>query len=106
MQANWIGKSQGVEIKFGLKGDKRIIPVFTTRVDTIFGATYIVLAPEHPLVKEIVKGTRQESAVLKFIEKVGKESKVVRSSSDVKKKASLPEDMRSILLIMKRCRYG
>jgi len=85
MQANWIGKSQGVKIHFRLKEDNRIIPVFTTRVDTIFGATYIVLAPEHPLLKEIIKGKPQENQVLKFIDKVTKESKVVRTSSDVKK---------------------
>ncbi|MFA5724773.1 MAG: leucine--tRNA ligase [Candidatus Omnitrophota bacterium] len=85
MQANWIGKSQGVEIYFKVKAAGKVIPVFTTRVDTIFGATYIVLAPEHPLVKELIKGKSQESGALKFIEKVSRESKVVRASSDVKK---------------------
>jgi len=85
MQSNWIGKSQGVEIFFRLKDSDKIIPVFTTRVDTIFGCTYIVLAPEHPLVKELVKGKVNEKEVLNFIDKVARESKVVRSSSDVKK---------------------
>ena len=85
MQANWIGKSQGVEIYFKVKTVDKVIPVFTTRVDTIFGATYIVLAPEHPLVKELIKGKPQEGEALKFIEKVSSESKVVRASSDVKK---------------------
>jgi len=85
MQNNWIGKSLGVEIYFRLDNSDKIIPVFTTRVDTIFGATYIVLAPEHPLVKEIVKGKPQEKEVLKFIEKVSKETKQVRSKDDVKK---------------------
>ncbi len=85
MQSNWIGKSQGVEIYFRLKEDSKIIAVFTTRQDTIFGATYIVLAPEHPLVKEIIAGRPQEKTVLKFIEKVSKESKIVRQAADVKK---------------------
>ena len=85
MQGNWIGKSQGVEIYFRLKESDKIIPVFTTRVDTIFGATYIVLAPEHPLVAEIIKGKSEEKEALKFIHKVSKESKAVRSSEDVKK---------------------
>ncbi len=85
MQANWIGKSQGVEIYFRLKESKTIIPVFTTRADTIFGATYIVLAPEHPMVSELIKDKPQEKAVSQFIERVSKESKVVRASSDVKK---------------------
>ena len=85
MQSNWIGKSEGVQIYFRLKDNDKIIPVFTTRVDTIFGATYIVLAPEHPLVKEIIKGKAEEKGVLKFIHQVFKESKSIRSSKDVKK---------------------
>lgn len=85
MQNNWIGKSSGVDIYFRLKNSDKIIPVFTTRVDTIFGATYIVLAPEHPLVKELIKGKPEEKEALGFIEKASKESKLVRTSSDVKK---------------------
>ncbi|HNW39505.1 MAG TPA: class I tRNA ligase family protein, partial [Candidatus Omnitrophota bacterium] len=85
MQNNWIGKSSGVDIYFKLKGSGKIIPVFTTRVDTIFGATYIVLAPEHPLVKELIKGKPEEKEVLRFIERAAGQSKIVRTSSDVKK---------------------
>ncbi|MCU0652572.1 MAG: leucine--tRNA ligase [Candidatus Omnitrophica bacterium] len=85
MQNNWIGRSQGVEIYFPLDNSDKIIPVFTTRVDTIFGATYIVLAPEHSMVKDLIKGKPGEKESLKFIAKVAKESKVVRGSSDVKK---------------------
>ncbi|MBM3249609.1 MAG: leucine--tRNA ligase [Candidatus Omnitrophica bacterium] len=85
MQANWIGKSSGVEIYFRRKDNNAIIPVFTTRADTIFGATYIVLAPELPLVKELIKGKPQEKQILDFIDKVTKESKVIRTASDVKK---------------------
>ena len=87
MQSNWIGKSQGTEIYFRLK-DKdsdKLITVFTTRADTIFGATYVVLAPEHPLVKEIVKGRPQEKEALVFIEKVSQESKLSPVKEDVKK---------------------
>ena len=61
MQENWIGKSQGAEIYFKLKNTNTAIPVFTTRADTIFGATYIVLAPEHPVVKELIKSKPQET---------------------------------------------
>lgn len=85
MQENWIGKSQGVEIYFRLENSDKIIPVFTTRVDTIFGATYIVLAPEHPLVKEIIKGKPQEKEAVRFINKVVKESRVKREAGDIKK---------------------
>ncbi len=85
MQANWIGKSQGVEIYFKLKDSGAAIPVFTTRPDTIFGATYIVLACEHPVVKGLLRGNPQEKEALDFIDRVSRRSKVVRSSSDVKK---------------------
>lgn len=85
MQTNWIGKSQGVEIFFTVKETGVKLPVFTTRVDTIFGATYVVLAPEHPLVDSLIKGKPQESRAREFIRKVAKESNIVRSSSDVKK---------------------
>jgi len=85
MQKNWLGKSQGVEIYFKLQGTEEIIPVFTTRPDTIFGATYLVLAPEHPLVKKIIGGNPREKEILKFIAKVSKESKIMRTASGVKK---------------------
>ena len=53
MQRNWIGKSEGAEIQFGVAGSAETIPVFTTRIDTIYGCTYVVLAPEHPLVARL-----------------------------------------------------
>ncbi len=85
MQTNWIGKSQGVEIYFRLKDRDQVIPVFTTRVDTVFGATYIVLAPEHPMVKDLIQGKPECKEAEAFIAKTAKESKVVRAASDVKK---------------------
>jgi leucyl-tRNA synthetase len=54
MQRNWIGKSQGAEIEFTVDGHDKTIKVFTTRPDTLFGATFMVLAPEHPLVKQLM----------------------------------------------------
>lgn len=85
MQKNWIGKSTGVEILFKEFETKKEIPVFTTRQDTIFGATYLVVAPEHPILKEIIKGKQSEQQVLDFIEQMSKKSKVVRVSADLKK---------------------
>ena len=85
MQSNWIGKSSGVDIYFKLQESDKLIAVFTTRVDTIFGATYIVLAPEHPLVVELIKGKPEEKEALAFIKKVAGESKVVRTAADIKK---------------------
>jgi len=84
MQKNWIGKSFGVEIFFKLEsGD--ILRVFTTRADTIFGATYVVLAVEHPLVKKLIAGKPQEREVLRFIDRVGRETKMERMAAEVKK---------------------
>jgi len=56
MQRNWIGRSEGTEVDFGLKGTEQKIRVFTTRVDTIYGATCVILAPEHPVSKQLCTG--------------------------------------------------
>lgn len=85
MQENWIGKSFGVEIYFKVKATGERLPVFTTRPDTIFGATYVVLAPEHPLVKKLIAGTDHEFAVKAFVEKAGNMSKSLRVSGDKQK---------------------
>ncbi|MBU4305548.1 MAG: leucine--tRNA ligase [Candidatus Omnitrophica bacterium] len=85
MQKNWIGKSYGLEIYFPEVDTGTLIPVFTTRADTIFGATYVVLAPEHPLLDEMIKGRSREKDVREFIERVSRESKISRMSADVKK---------------------
>jgi len=85
MQENWIGKSYGVEIYFKEKKTGTVIPVFTTRPDTIFGATYVVLAPEHPLVETFIKGTPQEKDARAFIKKAQAMSKSIRMSGDQRK---------------------
>ena len=54
MQRNWIGKSQGVEVDFKIENTDKKFSVFTTRVDTLYGCTYVVLAPEHPLVRKFL----------------------------------------------------
>jgi len=72
MQANWIGRSLGVEMDFVETRTKEVIRCWTTRVDTLFGATYMVMAPEHPLVPELVKGTPKEAETLAFIEQMTK----------------------------------
>ena len=58
LQRNWIGKSKGCEVKFKLKSLNKYITVYTTRPDTLFGATYMVLAPEHPLVDKLVTNSQ------------------------------------------------
>ncbi|MFH1359766.1 MAG: leucine--tRNA ligase [Candidatus Omnitrophota bacterium] len=85
MQENWIGKSYGVEIYFKIKKTGEALPVFTTRQDTIFGATYVVLAPEHPLVEQLTAGTAHEKKVKDFIKKVKKQSKADRIADGLKK---------------------
>ena len=67
MQRNWIGKSVGAQILFPVDGREEKIEVFTTRPDTLFGATFMSLAPEHPLALELARGTAQEAAVQEFI---------------------------------------
>jgi leucyl-tRNA synthetase len=70
MQKNWIGKSIGAEIRFAVENSSEEIVVFTTRQDTIFGATFMCLAPEHPLVHILSKGTAQEELVNAFVERI------------------------------------
>src|SRR6476646_10234591 len=67
MQRNWIGRSEGAEVIFRVDELDVDLPVFTTRPDTLFGATFFVLAPEHPLIPELVAGTEHESEVLAYV---------------------------------------
>ena len=85
MQKNWIGRSTGTLIEFPVKGSKEKIPVFTTRIDTIYGVTFMVIAPEHPIVMELVKNTKHEEKVKKFINKVVLEDKFERTAEDKEK---------------------
>ncbi|MAG45271.1 MAG: leucine--tRNA ligase [Nanoarchaeota archaeon] len=84
MQESWIGKSKGVEIKFKIK-DGEELKVFTTRPDTLWGVTFMVLAPENPKVMELVKGTEKEKEVKRFIDKVVLEDKYERTAEDTEK---------------------
>jgi leucyl-tRNA synthetase len=70
MQKNWIGKSVGARIRFPVENSDENIPVFTTRQDTLFGATFLCLAPEHPLVMKLSKGTGEERKVIEFVERI------------------------------------
>jgi leucyl-tRNA synthetase len=85
MQRNWIGRSEGTEIQFKIEATGDIIPIFTTRIDTIYGVTFMVFAPEHPKVTELVKGTEYEAPVREFIKKVVLEDKFSRTSEDKEK---------------------
>lgn len=85
MQKNWIGKSYGAEIEFSLENGGDAITVFTTRPDTLFGATFMSLAPEHPLVVELSKGTEQETPILEFMERMRRQNKEERIADDYEK---------------------
>lgn len=80
MQKNWIGRSEGAEVKFGIDGSDKELVVFTTRPDTLFGVTYMVLAPEHPYVKELTAGTEFETAVNAYVEECAHKSELERTS--------------------------
>ncbi len=82
MQKNWIGKSIGSELKFKIEGRDEDLTVFTTRPDTVFGATFMCLAPEHPLVETLSRGTDQEAVVDAFVQKVSSQE---RSADGVEK---------------------
>ncbi len=78
MQRNWIGRSEGASFSLQVAGTDHSFEVFTTRPDTIFGMTFAVLAPEHPLVDELITGTEQEDEARVYIRKAGSSSDVER----------------------------
>jgi leucyl-tRNA synthetase len=80
MQNNWIGKSYGAEVDFKINGSNEAIKVFTTRPDTLYGAMFMVLAPEHPLTIKLSRGTEQESAIDAFVKKVHLQDTIARTS--------------------------
>ena len=83
MQKNWIGKSYGTSTLFPLADGE--IEIFTTRPDTLYGSTFMVLAPEHPLARSLSVGTSQEQIVLDFVNKVGLQEKAVRTDEATEK---------------------
>lgn len=85
MQGNWIGKSTGVNIDFPVEGDDIKLTCYTTRVDTIFGATYMVLAPEHPLINKLIENNPDKEKILSFAAKVRQEEKIKRQAAEVEK---------------------
>ena len=80
MQKNWIGESHGAILRFPIVDSDHVIEVFTTRQDTVFGATFLCFAPEHPLVKELTRGYPQEKEVAEFVEKTLKVDTFMRTA--------------------------
>jgi leucyl-tRNA synthetase len=82
MQRNWIGRSEGAEVVFRCEELELDFPVFTTRPDTLFGATFFVLAPEHPELERLVAGAPAEAAVREYVNDVARESAEERGDED------------------------
>lgn len=85
MQRNWIGKSHGAELVFDIEGTDEKMVVYTTRPDTTYGVTFMCLAPESPLVKELVAGTEYEEAVNEFVQKMHTKTEIERTAADAEK---------------------
>ena len=85
MQKNWIGRSEGCQFSLALEGFQEQLTVFTTRPDTVFGVTYMVLAPEHPLVEVLAAGQPQEQEVKEFVKRMKSTSDIARTATDAEK---------------------
>ncbi len=96
MQANWIGKSTGAYLEFPIVGMDEKIGVYTTRPDTVYGVTYVVLAPEHPLTKQVTT-PEQQAAVEAFVKEVTNQSELERTAED-KPKRGIPTGGKAINL--------
>ncbi len=85
MQRNWIGRSVGAEVDFKVKDLDKTFTVFTTRIDTIYGTTFMVIAPEHPEVENLIKGMKEEEAVRAYIEEASHKNDIERTSTVTEK---------------------
>ncbi len=86
MQRNWIGRSEGAKVKFAVDGDPSTqIEVFTTRIDTIYGATFVLLGPEHPLVQEFAERSRDSAAFRKQVQTFRLQDRAARVSGEIEK---------------------
>jgi leucyl-tRNA synthetase len=86
MQRNWIGRSEGVNIDFPVVDSDMKLTCFTTRVDTIFGCTYMVLAAEHPMIEELIKDNPEKKKIMDFVNEVRSESKIERAQASTDKR--------------------
>lgn len=85
MQANWIGRSEGIRIDFKLEGTGKTLSCFTTRPDTLYGVTFVSLAPEHPIIKDLISGTPQEKTVMDFVDRARNQGMVERTAEGTEK---------------------
>jgi len=85
MQRKWIGRSEGVEFSLPVLNSDVSLEVFTTRIDTVFGVTFMALAPEHPFAQEIVRGQDNEAAITQFVNRCLAQTEIERGAADIEK---------------------
>ncbi|HAI85755.1 MAG TPA: leucine--tRNA ligase, partial [Firmicutes bacterium] len=84
-QRNWIGRSEGMDLDFEVAGTGEKLTVFTTRHDTVFGVTYLVIAAEHPLVERLIAGQPNEDELRQFVSDVIAQDDIARTADDTEK---------------------
>ena len=82
MQRNWIGRSDGAKVKFEIEGEKNPVIIYTTRPDTLYGATFMVVAADSELAMQLAKGSTSEKDFLKYLEQVKSASDIDRLATD------------------------
>jgi len=107
MQRNWIGKSTGLQCDFPVEGsdDNETMSIFTTRPDTIFGVTFMSIAPEHPLLDTLLKGNPRETEIRDFMQRIIKENNNNQTKMLQKKKVLIQDVSASILLMAIEFQY-
>jgi len=86
MQRNWIGRSEGVNIDFPVEGTEKKLTCFTTRVDTIYGCTYMVLSAEHPMIEKLIADNPEKDKIMEFVREVRSVSRIKRIQAQEEKK--------------------
>src|SRR5262249_27322720 len=85
MQRNWIGKSDGAHVRFAVEGGEAGITVFTTRIDTIYGANTVLISPEHPMVNALIAGVPQQAELRAFVARLKNKIRSERLLVDLEK---------------------
>ncbi|NQU43941.1 leucine--tRNA ligase, partial [bacterium] len=85
MQENWIGRSEGCLVRFKVEETGEDLPIFTTRPDTLYGGTFMSFAPEHPMIRDLVAGSKFEKPVMDFVNRIVRQDRFMRTAEDQEK---------------------